>query len=108
MSCLCLKIYIVVEFVTRGICQIISLKNSNKPVFTQNLERTIIGANRGTLTRTTQLGNGYMLESSVGTRSFETIEQAIARSQAIATQPELQGFATVSHAIMGLELNKIF
>jgi hypothetical protein len=49
-----------------------------------------------------------MLESSVGTRSFETIEQAIARSQAIATQPGLRGFATVSHAIMGLELNKNF
>jgi len=83
-------------------------ENSDKPVFTQNLERTIIGANRGTLTRTTQLGNGYMLESSVGTRSFETVEQSIARSQAIATQPGIQGFATISHVTVGLELNKTF
>lgn len=79
-----------------------------EPVLEQKVEKTIMGNDRGTLTNTTNLGDGVNLELGLGTRSFETVEQAIARTHARVTQLGGLMNAPVSHVTFNLEINKTF
>jgi hypothetical protein len=81
---------------------------SPEPIIKQSEERTIIGSNQSNLTKTTQLGSGFNLVLGAGTRSFETVEQSIARTHALVTQPNDASSALVTHGALFLELSKTF
>jgi len=83
-------------------------ENAKRPVLKQEKEETILGNNSCTVTHTAALGNGLKLDATAGTRSFESVEQAIARTHARVTQPFSQNSAQVSHGILGLEINSMF
>jgi hypothetical protein len=79
-----------------------------EPVLEQRAEKTIMGNDRSTLTNTTDLGDGVKVELGAGTRSFESIEQAIARTHAMITQPGGLMNAPVTHGTLNFEINKTF
>lgn len=79
-----------------------------EPVIRHNEERTIMGNNLNDLTNTTQLGSGFNLVLGAGTRSFETVEQAIARTHARVAQPHDDTNAVITHGALYLELTKTF
>ncbi len=83
-------------------------QTSPEPVSKQREEGAIIGNNQSNVTNSTPLGSGFNLVLGAGTRSFETVGQAIGRTHALVTQPHTASSAIVTHGALFLELSKTF